>query len=1086
MPISENLKRSIKERSDLYKFAKANNLNIKWKSKTNVLKKTVNSFKKNKLNKIIKSFQTFRFKSDISTLNDINKTSSKVEMQLIRFNRIRKDIISPADKKLLIHFKNYDGIIVKTYHLQDRLINIDNLFITEENEYTSGADNELEILPTTDVEIEWIDNPKYSKSIRKNFFRYLTKTNYNLNEFQVYSNLNCNMNIVEENSFRKQKETPCFLFALFQAGVDKSIITSISQTMFSSGVTIDFIRKTAKAFNLYISIKQYKLNNSTGRADSKVSIYGDKNENIIKLGSVGQHLFAIKSTKITKASLDNYKLVEQYQRTDFIVKEEKPYFNPKNNFKLLDSYEVISYLYHNRERLLDPITQTNVPELLNNQFQKIESLTEIDFNASLFKPIGRQDKLNNGKSPFKEFIKSNSTRSGTGTVGSNNGGKFNEINEYNIIYFDFETLVENNDHIPYCISYCIGKFNNQSTIEANGFGTRAGTIKFNKTKSFYGIGCELKFLNDLPLKSRNLLWAHNAGFDCRFILKHLTYNSRDTNIIDSGTKLKQANGFFYGREIVIKDTMSFIASKLSDLPAMFRSACNDIDLEKESFPHNLINKNNYLSKWPISQLDYYDDKEVLIMNATKINACDNEYFDCKKYAMHYCERDVDVLKNCFESFRKMFIERFQIDVYRFLSMPSLAYAIQFNEGCFDDCYSINGNVLAFTRDAIVGGRVMTRDNEKHHIKHKLADFDAVSLYPSAQSELQGYVKGKPKWFNNQIPKDADYYIVRVKFESIDKKRHFPLLSFYSEGSRNFTNDIIGKTMVLGKQALEDIINFQEVKVSILDGIYWNEGFNNQIVITIKSLFDERLKLKKEGNPLQNGIKLLMNSAYGKLIQKPIVKQKILVSDENKILKYTNKNIHKIISITPITNDLSLFEQHKKLSEHFSPAHLGVQILDRSKHIMNRVMCLAEDINAKIWYQDTDSMHIDYDAVNILADKYMNIYNKNLIGNQMGQFHVDFDLKESSGNIYAKESIFLGKKSYLDLLACDGNSIEGMHIRMKGIPSKLLEKDTYEKYIRLFNKEELEFNLSNVCPIKINNKTQNVSTRLNFTRKVSFK
>jgi hypothetical protein len=63
-------------------------------------------------------------------------------------------------------------------------------------------------------------------------------------------------------------------------------------------------------------------------------------------------------------------------------------------------------------------------------------------------------------------------------------------------------------------------------------------------------------------------------------------------------------------------------------------------------------------------------------------------------------------------------------------------------------------------------------------------------------------------------------------------------------------------------------------------------------------------------------------------------------------------------------------------------HLGVQVLDSSKHIMNRVMCLAEDIDAKIWYQDTDSMHIDYDAVPYLADAFREKYNQELIGKQM--------------------------------------------------------------------------------------------------------
>ncbi|CAK4090897.1 unnamed protein product [Aphanomyces euteiches] len=92
--------------------------------------------------------------------------------------------------------------------------------------------------------------------------------------------------------------------------------------------------------------------------------------------------------------------------------------------------------------------------------------------------------------------------------------------------------------------------------------------------------------------------------------------------------------------------------------------------------------------------------------------------------------------------------------------------------------------------------------------------------------------------------------------------------------------------------------------------------------------------------------------------------------------------------------------------------------------MNEVMCLAEDINARIWYQDTDSMHIDRDAISKLAEAFRAKYGRELIGNQMGQFHIDFDLKGSEGEVYSKESIFLGKKNYLDVLACDGNDVEG--------------------------------------------------------------
>ena len=69
--------------------------------------------------------------------------------------------------------------------------------------------------------------------------------------------------------------------------------------------------------------------------------------------------------------------------------------------------------------------------------------------------------MNVGRAPFKQFTRDN-----------NGIGKFAEVNEYNVIYFDFETLVENNEHIPYCVSYCIGRK------------TESNAIQFSKTKAF--------------------------------------------------------------------------------------------------------------------------------------------------------------------------------------------------------------------------------------------------------------------------------------------------------------------------------------------------------------------------------------------------------------------------------------------------------------------------------------------------------------------------------------------------------------------------------------------------------------------------
>ena len=72
------------------------------------------------------------------------------------------------------------------------------------------------------------------------------------------------------------------------------------------------------------------------------------------------------------------------------------------------------------------------------------------------------------------------------------------------------------------------------------------------------------------------------------------------------------------------------------------------------------------------------------------------------------------------------------------------------------------------------------------------------------------------------------------------------------------------------------------------------------------------------------------------------------------------------------------------------------------------MTLAEDEGLNIWYQDTDSMHINYEEVELLALAFKNKYNRDLIGEDMSQFHIDFDLDGACDEIYPTESYVLAE------------------------------------------------------------------------------
>jgi hypothetical protein len=190
-----------------------------------------------------------------------------------------------------------------------------------------------------------------------------------------------------------------------------------------------------------------------------------------------------------------------------------------------------------------------------------------------------------------------------------------------------------------------------------------------------------------------------------------------------------------------------------------------------------------------------------------------------------------------------------------------------------------------------------------------------------------------------------------------------------------------------------------------------------------------------------------------------------------------------------------------VNEHFNSVHIGVEILSMSKRIMNEVMCLAHDSGIAIYYQDTDSMHIVNDKIQLLSEKFEKKYGRELIGKNMGQFHCDFakrkvDGKEIEGEeVVSTESIFLGKKAYIDLLQYTdkvGNKNYGLHYRMKGVPQNVVEKEAKEKYSNnamdlyshLYDGKSIVFDLLS-CGIKFkNNKNFTMTTVDQFPRELS--
>ena len=137
--------------------------------------------------------------------------------------------------------------------------------------------------------------------------------------------------------------------------------------------------------------------------------------------------------------------------------------------------------------------------------------------------------------------------------------------------------------------------------------------------------------------------------------------------------------------------------------------------------------------------------------------------------------------------------------------------------------------------------------------------------------------------------------------------------------------------------------------------------------------------------------------------------------------------------------------------------------------MNKVFSCADDCGVKV-YQDTDSIHLNYDDGDKVAKIYKEEYGLELVGENLGNFHVGLHQKDGHKDAYAIETLCLGKKSYMDILEYvndEGDKIHDQHVKMKGFPTSCIEYYTKINKISVFdvgkiiyNNEYVEIDLTN--------------------------
>ena len=321
-------------------------------------------------------------------------------------------------------------------------------------------------------------------------------------------------------------------------------------------------------------------------------------------------------------------------------------------------------------------------------------------------------------------------------------------------------------------------------------------------------------------------------------------------------------------------------------------------------------------------------------------------------------------------------------------------------------------------------------------------------------------------------------MMKVRITKNNKFQQMPMIAYKKQdGTLDYINNIPdgGIVVVIDTYTLEDYIKFHNIEYEIIEGVYYNEGYNTKIGELIKHLFQQRdIYKKEEKESLQLACKLMMNSIYGKSIMKQN-KENIVIVDVKDLDTFILKYFNTIKMMVPLNTkqieefDTDQTEQEKRENRKQVKVYLasvdrssnygqvGCSILSYSKRIMNEVFDIANEKNVPIYYTDTDSIHILASGIKTVEDEYFRMYGKELHGKGLGQFHSDFDItlnkkwskKVKCENVVAVKSMFIGKKIYCDILEghdfINNKTIQSSHVRIKGVTKAGIDDCIKNKY-----------------------------------------
>ena len=826
------------------------------------------------------------------------------------------------------------------------------------------------------------------------FFNAYNTTDIDLKKYQIFTE--------EQFKLLDKEIAACYIHSLRMANIEEPVLNAIKlQYISGCHLSKDSYKEIANIIKRNIVLSFY--NDSQIHTTKYNYSDDDHKHDPVLLAIYNNHIFINEQTKYTAYSIKNYNEIKHIPEFNKIYNSR----HDKANDRFISSLKLV--------KLMDECSLFKEAKIQLSPHQKINI------------------NLDNIKNEQKEI--------------KNSADELKTLKPYcsNIWFSDCESFVSTGIHSLYLI----------------------GTVSIDKD-------APVKIFNVCQSSEQKTVWSwlnavtkngtenalcyfHNLKYDYNLLEKYLnicSICSKDGNIYN--VKLKYKN-----KEIELRDSYKLLSVKLCQFSDMFNLGLSKLEAINYEY-YTKENNNKVIDSKVYRDLLKPADQKIFDTVVT------SKTFNPLKYYIDYLKNDCLVLKHGLIALNQILLDITDNNLGAFhkLTISSLTDTFMRLSGVFDGVYEMTGNLRAYCGQSAYGGRVHA--NEKYVGKivnnKPIADFDSVSCYPSAIYRVNhelGLPTGPAQRISESDLKDWELFhwcVLTVKITKVNKIQQMPIIAHRGKESIEYLNEPPEEPVIIDKVTLEDYIKLHDIEYQVLDGIFWNGMPNKKWKNIIYNLFQERLKYKKTNKPLANTLKLMLNSAYGKClikaskqktsIVKSVTSKKVdgkwVVNNPDNIGTYIKNNFNTIKSLRQM-NDKQYEVQQIAIDTTYNRAHIASFILSMSKRIMNEIFYIANELQEPIFYQDTDSMHIYDESIEILQQEYKRVYGRELIGKQLGQFHPDFDNPPGfEGYMTSSAFLALGKKSYIDRLACNGIDTGHNHIRLKGI-TKLGIQHAIEQY-----------------------------------------